>query len=177
MTPRLLALVLLGLAVGCDAGSDSYAGDTDVFGDDMPDDLPAGNCGEGNDNEECDTEGDSAGVVSTSGDAAADCLSDGCVGEGVCAADWDPESETRGEFACRFACVPLLDDTAWCSNDASCCDAMARCTERGYCVLDDDDGSTGGDSSGGDSSGGDESGGDESSSGGESTGTTTGGGA
>lgn len=139
---------------GCDdATADGAAGgETDVLGDDMPDDFPAGSCAETM-GEDCDTEGDSAGIgdssASTAG-AAGDCVVDGCVGQGVCAAPWDEAAKQLGEFECRFSCIPLLDDASWCANDEACCDSGARCTDRGYCVLDGSVGSTG---SGTDSSG------------------------
>ena len=123
------------LAMACDAGG---------FTDEMPDDLPAGQCDATSTGEDCETGGEtsetssSSSSSSTTGEPAVDCRVDGCTGQGVCAASWDVETEVRGEFECRFACVPLLDDGAWCSDDASCCDAAARCTERGYCVLEDD---------------------------------------
>ena len=150
-------MVMFGLA-GCDASADAAAsGDTDVFGDDMPDDLPAGNCGEDTSDEDCETDGDSAGSAdSTTGAVDSDCLVDGCMGQGVCAADWDMDDESRGEFECRFACIPLLDDSSWCGDDDSCCDAGARCTERGYCVLDDEvDSDTDGTTTGGSDTDGD----------------------
>lgn len=140
----LLALSLLW-SVGCDADSAADGGgDTDVFGDDMPDDFPAGSCAETM-GEDCETDGDGAGVGgggSTTG-ADADCVADGCVGQGVCAAPWDETTEQLGDFECRFSCIPLLDDSSWCANDDACCDTGARCTDRGYCVLEGSGGSTG----------------------------------
>ena len=113
--------------------------DAGGYTDAMPDDLPAAMCETGTGGD-CETGGQTSeeGSSSTTGDPPADCQVDGCMGQGVCAADWDRDTEVRGAFECRFACVPLLDDTAWCSDDASCCDATARCTERGYCVFDED---------------------------------------
>ncbi len=115
------------------------------FTDEMPDDLPAGNCPD-TDAEDCVTtstsgaesggESSSSSSSSTSGTPADDCQgSDGCLGEDACVAAWDGEAEARGAFACQFACVPLLDESLWCSDDVSCCDADAVCTGRGYCVL------------------------------------------
>ena len=177
--PFLPCLLLLTVApLGCDADATADGGaDTDVFGDHMPDDLPAGNCGGVVGAQNCDTDGDSAGVADGStGVGEANCLVDGCMGQGVCAASWDAEAEVRGDFECRFACIPLLDDGSWCSDDASCCDANAHCTNRGYCVLgDDESGSSTGDtdaSTGGESGDTDASTGDATSTGGsESTGT------
>lgn len=149
--------VIVGAAglAGCDGGSTDAMGETDVFTDDMPDDLPAGNCGEDGSGGNCETDGESAGGAdSTAASVDSDCMVDGCMGQGVCAADWDMDEEARGEFECRFACIPLLDDSSWCGDDDSCCDDGARCTERGYCVLDegggsDTDGGSGTDTDGG----------------------------
>ncbi len=141
----LLAASLLFAACDADSSADGAgSSETDVFGDDMPDDFPAGSCAETM-GEDCETEGDSAGVgdSASTGGAAADCVADGCVGQGVCAAPWDETTEALGEFECRFSCIPLLDDTSWCANADACCDAGARCTDRGYCVLEGGDGSTG----------------------------------
>ncbi len=155
----MLGLAVVGLlAHGC-AASDDAAGDS--LADEMPDDLPPGSCGSSG-TAGCETDGSTtsppgttAGGEESSTTSAVDgCAeSDGCVGQGVCAAAWDADAEARGPFECQFACIPLLDDAAWCSDDASCCDAGARCTERGYCVLED-------------GSGGDEDAGSSSSSGG-----------
>lgn len=167
-------IVAAALLVGCDTGDTTAAGDdneTDAFGDVMPDDLPAGNCGVESSDEDCETDGSSTGLGdSTTGGPEGDCLVNGCTGQGVCAAEWNAETEERGPFECRFSCIPLVDDTSWCSNAASCCDSEAVCTERGYCVLGEGaDGSSG---SGDGSSGGDESGTDGTGTGGSgSTGT------
>ena len=143
MNRPCIALALASALLGCDAGDASAdgAGDTDVFGDNMPEDLPAGSCGGMVGAQNCDTDGESSGVADGStGVGEADCLVDGCMGQGVCAASWDADAQTRGDFECRFACIPLLDEGSWCSDDASCCDANAQCTSRGYCVLGDDEG-------------------------------------
>ncbi|MBV1861236.1 MAG: hypothetical protein KUG77_22655 [Nannocystaceae bacterium] len=132
------------LLAGCDSSDSTDVSDTDVFGDDMPGDFPAGSCA-ATMGGACETDGGSSGLgegSSTAGDPA-DCVVDGCVGQGVCVAPWDESAEQLGEFECRFSCVPLLDDASWCANDDTCCDAQARCTDRGYCVLDGGDGSTG----------------------------------
>ena len=137
---KTLALVVL-FATACD--------DAGGFTDEMPDDLPAGMCDETGTGADCETGGQasassSSSSTTTTSEPASDCLVDGCVGQAVCAATWDAEAEVRGAFECRFACVPLLDDSAWCSDDASCCDAGARCTGRGYCILEGGSTSTGG---------------------------------
>jgi hypothetical protein len=148
-------LLAAALLAGCDDGGGASSLDTDVYGDDMPDDFPAGSCrgttGSGTDG--CDTDGTTTGEAAASTSTPAEaCLAEGCTGQGVCAATWDVETEQRGPFECRFTCIPLLDETSWCSNDASCCDATARCTGRGYCVLDEDDASSGSSSTGAGSS-------------------------
>ena len=112
--------------------------------DEMPDDLPAGHCAD-TDTDACvtstggGTSTSTGDTSSSSGEPTVDgCdASESCVGNGACVAPWDADEQARGPFECRFACVPLLDESTWCSDDASCCDAGARCTARGYCILDD----------------------------------------
>ncbi len=133
-------LVLPLLLVGCFA-PDSENGTT--VNDYEDDDLPSGVCRDtATDTDPCDTEGTTIGdtdgdlaTTSGTGEAAADrCqASSDCMG-GFCAAGFDPDTLQRSPKTCQFMCVPLLDDTLWCSDDASCCDANATCTERGYCV-------------------------------------------
>lgn len=116
----------------------------------MPEDLPAGSC-EDTDTDACASSsgtsdvGSSTGAGSSTTEAAVDGCegTEACLGEDACVADWDAGAESRGPFACRFACVPLVDEAAWCSDDDACCEASAVCTARGYCVLpeSDDDGS------------------------------------
>ena len=143
-----MRLALALLLVGC--GDDSIQ-DADTLGvpdDDMAledDDLPAGVCrGPDTDTDTgTDTDPCESGSTAFGEDPGAPGPSDGsdachgsvdCMG-GVCAASFDPATLQRSPLACQFACVPLIDDTLWCSDDASCCDAGALCTERGYCVL------------------------------------------
>ncbi|MBV1861234.1 MAG: hypothetical protein KUG77_22645 [Nannocystaceae bacterium] len=110
--------------------------------DEMPEDLPAGVCGD-TDTDACASSSGTADVGSTTGggSSSTEAVVEGCedtvacLGQNVCVADWDAQSESRGPFSCRFACVPLLDEVAWCSDDASCCDVGATCTPRGYCVF------------------------------------------
>ena len=138
-------LLLLLVAGGCFA--------PDNLSDEMPDDLPAGACRD-TDAEDCET---STGAASSSSESSTsggpspvpnDCDdSEACLGDDACVAAWDAQTETRGPFQCQFVCVPLLDEAAWCSDDASCCDTGAICTARGYCVLEES-GSSGGASSG-----------------------------
>ena len=136
----LLAAVLA--FVGCDDdggttvdGGGSHGG----FSDEMPEDLPAGGCDENPDDCESGDEGgeSSSGGVDASAQGEPDpapCeLSTDCNGAGACVASF--EDGERGDYVCRFACVPTLDESAWCRDDASCCDPAATCTARGYCVV------------------------------------------
>ncbi len=115
------------------------------------DDLPAGHCRGADtdtdtDTDGCDTEGTTLGSAAggSPGEESEACrVSADCVGA-ICAARFDPVTLQRGTLACQFACVPLLDDTQWCSDDASCCDAGAVCTQRGYCVMLEASTTTGG---------------------------------
>ena len=163
----VFAGVLLG---GC--GED--AGD---LSDEMPEDLPAGQSATDG---ETDGSTSSATAVSTTsstdpsgttgsettGGPAGPCQSsDDCLGNNVCVAPWDPDTQTAGEPDCAFACIPSYDETQWCADAAACCDPEAICTARGYCVPPQEpgsadsssggeetsstgDGSTGGDSTG-----------------------------
>ena len=135
---RVVVVSLSLLLGGCFAPGET-------FSDEMPDDLPAGACRD-TDPEDCattsssgsDSSGESSSSSSSTGAPADDCQgSDGCLGDDACVAAWDAEAEARGAFACQFACVPLLDEALWCSDDASCCDPDAVCTARGYCVMGD----------------------------------------
>jgi hypothetical protein len=108
----------------------------------MDDDFPAGGC-RGTDgsttNAECETEAaptSSGGAVTTGTTGAATCVgTDDCIGT-YCVAPWDAAVEARGEFTCEFACVGLLDERRWCMDDAACCSSDARCTARGYCIVE-----------------------------------------
>lgn len=154
MTRSLLLLLasLCACATELNAASD--------LSDEMPEDLPAGGCrdtdvgttggsGSGTDGLEACDAATTTGLATTSGttgESAPECEGEGdCEGAGACVAAWaDGE---RGPFQCQFACIPTLDESSWCSDDASCCDADAACTLRGYCLV-------AGDSNGGSSTGG-----------------------
>lgn len=141
----------------CSAETRSASSD---FTDEMPEDLPAGKCGDtdgsstsgsGTDGLEACDGASSSGLATTSstGDTESECAGeDDCNGAGACVADWDEAG--RGPFTCQFACIPTLDESTWCSDDASCCDAAATCTARGYCLVagDSGDGSGSGSSTG-----------------------------
>lgn len=143
MTRGMLVLgVLLAAGLGCDGSTDdSVHADGPVdLSDEMPEDLPAGECREGEtDDENCESGTSSAGGSgSTSGQAGEaetfECtVTEDCDGAGACAANW--EDGVRTSFSCRFACIPTLNESAWCRDDASCCDPDAVCTGRGYCVV------------------------------------------
>lgn len=123
-----------------------------AYSDEMPEDLPAGSCRD-TDAEACASTGvTEEGPASTGAPASSsastteptdDCLdSAACLGDGACVAPWDAKSGARGPFACQFACVPLLDEQAWCRDDASCCEPGAVCTARGYCILLESEGTS-----------------------------------
>lgn len=132
-----LTLVLVALLSGCFSPNASLS-------DEMPEDLPVGGCRDtGGDTDPCETSsyasssGSTSGSSSGTGDPVDACsASRDCLGTSVCAAVWDPAMGGRGAFACEFACIPLLDETVWCSDDSSCCDPGATCTPRGYCVIE-----------------------------------------
>lgn len=99
--------------VGCGAANDSA--------DYMDEDLPAGHC-EDTEGEVCETGGQGDQCQSTQD----------CDAGLVCGAAFDGDI---GAFECQSACVPTMDETRWCIDDASCCDAAASCGLRGYCVM------------------------------------------
>lgn len=112
--------------------------------DDMPEPIPPSDrCGDtegGSDTEGCESSSSSSTQTQGSSDTGAlfdACTeADDCNGDDVCAASWDAEAGERTGFECRFICVPTLDETAWCADDEACCAADARCTARGYCVVE-----------------------------------------
>ncbi len=149
--------------------------------DEMPDDLPAGNCGVASGGQqECETDGTSSATASAGGTTttgvSGECQSSAdCLGNDVCVASWNAQTQTPGEAECSFSCIPNYDDAQWCSDDAACCDPEATCAGRGYCVLSNegaDSGSTSGSGDSGstsDGSSGSGSGSSSSSSGGSSS--------
>lgn len=166
--------VIAGLLVG------GCSSDDDVFADEMPEDLPQGQSGTDGETETSTSGGTAvtattsgsttSGEETTGGPAPACQSSDDCLGNDVCVASWDPETQTAGEPDCAFACIPSYDETQWCADAEACCDPDAICTARGYCVPPQEPGSA--DSS----SGGDDSGSTgEGSTGGDTTGTGGGG--
>ena len=138
--------IVLALASSLACGG--FSEDADL-GDEMPEDLPAGSCRDTDAAttgglEDCDlstSSGDAAPGTTTAAESQC-AASEECEGAGACVATWS--EGVRGPFACQFACVPTLDESSWCSDDSACCDATARCTERGYCVfVSGDEDSTG----------------------------------
>ena len=128
----ILALGLLSF--GCDGDSEPLSDQSGPnYSDEMPEDLPAGGCW----SDDCEEGGSSGGVdaaPSAAEQEAAACQgSDDCTGVGACVAGF--HDGLRGGFECHFACVPSLDESSWCGDDASCCDPDAVCTARGYCVV------------------------------------------
>lgn len=76
-----------------------------------------------------------------------------CVDGELCVAPFDQAAgpEGKGAYECVEECVVLMDEDRWCADAAACCDPLAECTDRGYCVYPE--GSTGGTESSGSSSG------------------------
>lgn len=114
---------LAGMFVLVACGDDSSGGDIVTDTEYIGEDLPAGNCGD-TDEESC---------TSSGGDA----MPSGCQASSECP---DGESCTAmfngdiGAFACRSSCIDDMDETRWCIDDAGCCGADSVCQERGYCV-------------------------------------------
>lgn len=79
---------------------------------------------------------------------SADCAD----GEPFCVAPFDQSAgpEGKGAYECVSDCVMNMDEDRWCADAAVCCDPLAECTDRGYCV---EPGSTGGSESSGSSGG------------------------
>lgn len=84
-------------------------------------------------------------------------LSGECLEGEVCVAPFDESAgpEGKGAYECVSECVAIMDETRWCADAAACCDPLAECTDRGYCVYpadttggSDDSGSTGGSTGG-----------------------------
>lgn len=80
-----------------------------------------------------------------------------CVDGELCVAPFDQSAgpEGKGAYECVSECVAIMDEDRWCADVAACCDPLAECTDRGYCVYPDGTGSTeGGGTEGSGSSGG-----------------------
>jgi hypothetical protein len=118
MHRHLIATMML--LASCFAPASDIAGTGDTEFD--PDDVPSGNCGETN-NDPCT----STGVEAEDGCSATLPCDAGL----FCAASFDGDI---GRFDCRDACVPDMDETRWCFDDAACCNAGSVCQGRGYCV-------------------------------------------
>lgn len=101
---------------------------------------------------------DEGGITTTSGPSTVgipdECtLTAECVDGELCVAPFDQSAgpEGKGAYECVEECVVLMDEDRWCADAAACCDPLAECTDRGYCVYPD--GSTGGSEGSGSSSG------------------------
>ncbi|MCH9684172.1 MAG: hypothetical protein K0V04_22255 [Deltaproteobacteria bacterium] len=152
----VIALATAFSLSACFAGDDAGAsgGVDDDYMDDPP---PGGGCAT-----ECPNPGSDGSPV------GGPCIdSEDCMTGAICAAEFDGEVQS---FTCTNACIPLMDQSQWCSDDTSCCAAGAVCSGRGLCLPA---GATGGlDSSGGEPTTGTTGGADSgSSSGGSSSGT------
>lgn len=126
MNARTIAIAGgLVLLFGCSSSDDFAAADVGQ----MDGDIPPNSC----------MSPDAPGCGSSTGltEAPIPCTeSRECEDGGVCAAVFTglrPEA-----FECREACIPLLDDLAWCADAASCCDRGAICNARGYCLFADE---------------------------------------
>jgi hypothetical protein len=114
-----LSMIWLFAACGDDGAGGDIVTDTEYIGED----IPAGNCGD-TDEEECASSG---GDAMPSGCEASSECPDGS----SCSAVFDGDI---GAFACRATCIEDLDETRWCIDDAGCCGADSICQGRGYCV-------------------------------------------
>ncbi|MFO0633180.1 MAG: hypothetical protein U0168_10045 [Nannocystaceae bacterium] len=119
-------IVVLAVSWACLAGcgadkEDAGAGDdyTDPY---MDEPLPPA-CRETTTGP-CETDGEVEDACEQSSD---------CADGEACLADFDGD---RAAFRCVQACVPTLDESQWCTDDTSCCDAAAHCSPRGYCLVD-----------------------------------------
>lgn len=99
------------------------------------------------------------GTSSTSGPSTVgipdECLvSSECPDGELCVAPFDQSAgpEGKGAYECVTECVVIMDEDRWCADAAACCDPLAECTDRGYCVYPEE--STGSSTDGSGSSGG-----------------------
>jgi hypothetical protein len=83
-------------------------------------------------------------------------LSSDCPDGELCVAPFDQSAgpEGKGATECVTECVVIMDEDRWCADAAACCDPLAVCTDRGYCVYPEDStGSSDGSGSSGGSTG------------------------
>jgi hypothetical protein len=147
-----LSLIVVGLVfAGCGSAE---------LSDYMDEDLPAGQCKE--------TEGD---VCETGGEGDQCGSTQDCGGDLICAAQFNGDI---GRFECQDVCIPTMDETRWCMDDAACCDAAATCGPRGYCMIDGGVGETVDEASGGSEGAGTTTSGTDTGGGTTSAGTTSG---
>jgi len=151
-------LVGLALMTGC------FAGTADAQGDSFQDDDPPIGCQTGtggcqeqdddDDDDDDDDEGSDEAPLSPVGGPCDDTTQ--CVDGASCGADF--EDGDPGPLQCRATCIALDDESAWCTDDASCC--VGSCGARGLCVQPDAESTDGGTTSADDTSGGDTTGSD-----------------
>ena len=126
-------IAVSALAAGCDK-QDRSAGADDLY---MGDDVPSGHCmGETG---PCDTDGDEDAQGDSSGaspkPAGGTCEATMQCDVGLtCMATFDGDI---GEFECQSSCIEDEDESRWCIDDESCCNAGSVCSPRGYCRAGD----------------------------------------
>jgi hypothetical protein len=83
------------------------------------------------------TTGTSTGGPSTVGIPDECTLSSDCPDGELCVAPFDQSAgpEGKGATECVTECVVIMDEDRWCADRAACCDPLAECTDRGYCVY------------------------------------------
>ncbi len=130
------------LVAACSGSTPAVEGETLELD---PETLPAGRCdtdgtSTSGTTEPCDTESEpDASATGGETTGSAECQGESDCGDGHCVAGFDPETLMRTEATCEFACVDTLNDAKWCLDDAGCCDPAARCTGRGYCIVESDE--------------------------------------
>ncbi len=129
--PKISDLTLAAALVACSVGADDLTNP-------MPEPQePPWSCGDSG-TDGCQT---ATGLVEQGtsdgpwdGDGA--CMSSDDCPSGVCIADFIDRE--RRPFECVATCIGIMDEAHWCADDAACCDPRARCSNRGYCIVDDD---------------------------------------
>jgi hypothetical protein len=121
MNARILAASVVLLSACYDA--DDSAGGDDFVDPYMDEPLPP-SCRE--------TTSTGCGESSESGEVDACEASTQCPADQVCLGAFDGD---RSPFICTASCVPTESESEWCTDDASCCDANAHCSPRGYCLA------------------------------------------
>ena len=151
---RRAMLVGLALVTGC------FEGTADGQGDSFQDDDPPIGCETGtggcqgqddasdDDDDDDADEGSDEAPLSPVGGPCDDTTQ--CVDGASCGASF--EDGDPGPLECRATCIVLDDESAWCTDDASCC--VGSCSARGLCIQPGadatDDGTTAADDTSGD---------------------------